>query len=311
MRLQHRLSRMGLAVVAAGSLSVGAGAPASAAADQETFASPEAAVAALDAAWQNGRTSALRLIFGAAGDKLVRSGDRVAEKQARERFAASFAQAHHIELDDGRAVLVIGDDQWPYPIPLVRRGSAWVFDIAAGQDQIIDRRIGRNELAAIQTCRAYVQAQRDFAARNSRSHEFATKVESSPGAQDGLYWPATAGTEESPLGPLVASAEARGYGVPNGEGAAPFQGYYYRILTAQGPHASGGAKSYLVGGHMTGGFALVAFPAKYGRSGVMTFIVNQSGIVFERNLGPDTDAIARRMTGFDPSGRWKIADVRS
>ena len=261
--------------------------------------------------WRSGSTADLLQIFGQAGEKLVVSGDPVAEKRARERLAASYSIRHRLELDGGgRTVLVIGAEDWPYPIPLVRRGSGWAFDVRAGEEQILDRRIGRDELDAIQTCRSYVEAQRDFAARTASGGRrvYAMKVESTPGRHDGLYWPAASADTQSPLGPRVAAAEAKGYGVASREGLAPFQGYYYRILTAQGPHAPGGEKSYIADGQMTGGFALVAYPAKWGDSGVMTFIVNQAGIVFEKNLGPDTARLARRIEAFDPDRSWRIAN---
>ena len=260
---------------------------------------------------RGGRTADLLRIFGTAGENLVVSGDRVAEKLARDRFAASYAQKHVIEVDGGgRAVLVIGADDWPYPVPLVERGGQWRFDAKAGAEQVLDRRVGRNELDAIQTCRAYVEAQRDFGARSQAGghREYAQKVDSMPGAHDGLYWPATAPEPESPLGPRVAAAEVKGYGAASRQGLAPFEGYYFRILTAQGAHASGGAKSYLAAGHLTGGFALIAYPAKYGDSGVMTFIVNQAGIVFQKNLGADTLSRAKAITAFDPDRTWRIAD---
>ncbi len=275
----------------------------------KAFATPTAATAALAAAWTSGHKAELLAIFGPAGDRLVDSGDPVAERDAREGFAKAYAKAHRIVMDRGRAVLVIGDDDWPYPIPLVQRPSGWVFDVATGEQQIIDRRIGSNEMNTMATCRAYVIAQRAYAARRPAGMaEFARRVESTPGRRDGLYWPAATPADESPLGPRVAQAEAEGYGAASREGLAPLRGYYFRVLTAQGPHASGGAKSYIVDGHMVRGFALVAFPARYGDSGVMTFIVDEAGVIFEKNLGPDGDRTARAMTKFDPDLSWRIAD---
>jgi hypothetical protein len=278
--------------------------------EQRAFLSPDQAAETLAAAWQSGSKDELLAIFGPAGERLVSSGDPVAEKQARDRLAASYAESHHIEAEGEKATIVLGKDEWPYPIPLIKQGANWRFDAKAGAEQIIDRRIGRNEMNAIQVCRAYVEAQRDYAAKDRMGpglREFAQKVDSSEGKFDGLYWQQAAGKEESPLGPLVAAAEAKGYGVASAEGTEPFQGYLYKILTRQGAKAPGGAKDYVVNGHMTGGFALVAFPAKYGSSGVMTFVVNQDGIVFEKNLGPDTANIARDMTEFDPDATWKPA----
>jgi hypothetical protein len=296
-----------------------AGSPAAraAAAGQRSFASPEQAADALSAAWHTGDSSALLDIFGPAGEKLVRSGDPVAEKNARERLAASYDMGHRIETEgDGKAVLVLGGDEWPFPIPVVRQGSTWRFDVNAGEEQILDRRIGHNEMHAIAVCLTYVEAQRDYAAKDPMRtglNEYARKVASDDGKRDGLFWPPATegeanGDGESPLGPLVAIAEAKGTKAVGVDGEAPFQGYYYRILTAQGENAPGGARDYIVDGHMTGGFALVAFPASYGNSGVMTFVVNQGGIVFEKNLGPETASIARRMTEYNPDKTWRIVE---
>jgi hypothetical protein len=282
---------------------------------QKTFASPEQAADALAAAWHSGRAADLREIFGSAGEKLISSNDPAAEQRAREELAAAYDEAHRIETDGAnKATLIIGKDEWPYPIPMVKqeeawRDATWRFDANAGLQQILDRRIGHDELNAIEVCRAYVEAQRKYAAEDPAGgglHEYARKVASTNGKHDGLYWRAAADSEESPLGSLVAAAESRGYGAASAEGRAPFQGYYYRILLRQGMNAPGGAKNYVVDGHMTGGFALVAFPAQYGNSGVMTFLVNQDGIVFERNLGPDTADIASHMTGYDPDASWNI-----
>jgi hypothetical protein len=279
----------------------------------ETFASPEQATQALAAAWRGGRAGDLLKIFGPAGQVLVRSGDPIAEANARRRFAAFYDQRHRIDRGGGgEAILVIGNEDWPYPIPIVPQGSGWRFDVKAGAEQILNRRIGRNELNAIAVARAYVEAQRDYAAKDplhSGVHEYAQQLASTHGRWNGLYWPASAGAGESPLGPLVATAEAKGYPAPPPTAGArtPLEGYYFRILAAQGPQAPGGARSYLVGGHMTGGFALIAFPSRWGDSGVMTFVVNQTGIVFEKNLGPDTTGAARRITAYNPDRSWKIA----
>ncbi len=281
-----------------------------AAAAQTTFSSPEQAAEALAAAWRSGGRRELLAIFGPAADKLVSSWDAVAEKTARERLAASYDEAHRLEAEGAqKTVIVLGHDEWPYPIPLVKQGASWRFDVKAGAEQIIDRRIGRNELSAIEVCRAYVDAQREYAAEDRLGdglHQYAQRVASSQGKRDGLYWPASEGGEESPLGPLVVAAEAQGYRVASVAGRAPFHGYFYRILTRQGPSAPGGAKDYLVKGRLTGGFALVTFPATYGDSGVMTFIVNQDGVVFEKNLGPNTGEIARRISEYDPDMTWNI-----
>lgn len=277
---------------------------------QEHFATPELAVEALISANRADSEPRLLEILGVDGTPLIHSGDPVADRGGRARFVAAFDEAHRIDLEgQDRAEVIVGKEQWPLPIPLVREPDGWRFDTRAGKEEILNRRIGRNELAVIQVCREYVKAQREYAAlKISGQSEFAREFKSAPGRHDGLYWPAKSGDPQSPLGPLVAEARASGYGVHSDAEprttAHPFQGYYFRILTAQGAHAPGGAKSYLVGGHMTRGFALIAYPATYGDSGIMTFIVNQHGIVFEKNLGPETALVARKITEYDPDPSW-------
>jgi len=277
---------------------------------QMTFASPEAAVDALVAATEGDKTADLLKILGPSGRKLIYSGDPIADKQGREKFVAAYAQKHAIETPSAvKAVLVVSADDWPFPIPLVKRGDLWRFDTKAGAEEILDRRIGRNELNAIEVCGAIVDAEHDYASRDRTGSgylEYAQKFMSSSGKHDGLYWPPSAAGEESPIGPLVARARAEGYGPEGAHGKrSPYHGYYYRILKKQGKNARGGAYNYVVKGHMIGGFALVAFPAKYGDSGVMTFIVNQDGVVYEKALGPRSEAVARAMTTFDPDPSWK------
>jgi hypothetical protein len=278
----------------------------------ETFASPQQAVQTLSAAWRTDGVTALLKIYGPAGRNLVTSGDPVAERMTRQRFAAAYDQQHRIELQGAdEAVLIIGKDEWPYPIPIVREGSAWRFDLKAGIQQVLDRRIGENELHAIAVSRAYVEAQREFAADRRLAGlplEYAQQLGSSSHKHDGLYWPVVAGQKQSPLGPLVATAEASGYGLPPASAGDPraFGGYYFSILNGQGAHAPGGARSYVANGHMTGGFALLAFPARWGDSGVMTFLVNQNGIVFQKDLGPNTMRLARQITLYDPDRTWRI-----
>lgn len=278
---------------------------------EETFASPEQAAETLSAAWHADQVQALLKIYGPGGRDLVTSGDPVAEHMTRARFAAAYDQNHRIERQGpDEAILVIGKDDWPYPIPIVRKGSVWRFDLKAGIDQVLDRRIGANELHAIAVSRAYVDAQREFAAGRrlvGQPEEYAQQLASSDHKHDGLYWPAGAGEKQSPLGPLVATAEANGYSPPPASaGSHPFEGYYFRILSGQGEHAPGGAHSYVENGRMTRGFALVAFPARWGDSGVMTFLVNQNGIVFQKNLGPRTTRMAGRITLYDPDRSWRI-----
>lgn len=276
---------------------------------QSRFSSPQQAVDALVSATRRDQTAELTRILGPASASLISSGDPVADRDARQRFVAAYEQQHRIELrGSDEAELVVGPESWPMPIPLVHTASGWQFDTAAGRQEILDRRIGRNELAIIQVCRAYVQAQREYAALAARSGagtEYAQHFMSRGSAHDGLYWPTQRGEPQSPLGPLVAQARAAGYTPGTAHGKPhPYYGYYFRILTAQGPHAPGGARSYLVNGRMTGGFALLAYPAQYGDSGVMTFIVSQDGIVFQKNLGPETSTAATRIAGYDPDSSW-------
>jgi len=203
---------------------------------------------------------------------------------------------------DALAVLHVGADDWPLPIPIVREADGWRFDTAAGKEELLNRRIGRNELTAIAVCRAYVNAQKEFA---RRFHAYAQSLRSTPGKRDGLYWEA-ADHDVSPLGPFVASAAAEGYRVREaGEAPAPYHGYFFRILTAQGPHAPGGAREYVKEGQMTGGFALVAWPADHGSSGVMTFLVDEQGVVFQKDLGEGTTEAAKAMTAYDPDASWE------
>jgi hypothetical protein len=284
--------------------------PALAERPQRSFASPQAAAEALFAADQANDKNALLAIFGSGGGKLVRSGDPVADRKGRARFAAAYGEKHAIALEgDNKAVLVIGNEDWPFPIPLVKTDAGWRFDTKAGRQEILDRRIGRNELDTIEVCRAFVAAEREYYAADPLGegrHEYARHFISRPDKHDGLYWEAAAGEKPSPMGPFIANARAEGYGARKVKGKhAPYHGYFYKILTGQGPHAPGGAKDYIVDGHMTGGFALIAFPAKYGASGIMTFIVGPDGMVHQRNLGPDGAAVARAMTEYDPDEGWQ------
>jgi hypothetical protein len=278
---------------------------------QTRFPTPETAVEALITANRDNDKSALLAIFGPAGAKLINSGDPVEDRRGRVRFVTAYEAAHRIELEgQDKAVLVVGREDWPLPIPLVREPAGWRFDTQSGKEEILNRRIGRNELKVIEICRGYVVAQREYAAlKVGGLSEFARQFTSAPGQRDGLYWPAKPGDAESPLGPLVADARASGYAERKPAAVRPpprpFYGYFFHILTAQGPSAPGGAKSYVVDNHMTQGFALIAYPAIFGDSGVMTFIVNQSGIVFEKNLGPDTARIVRGITQYDPDPSWR------
>jgi hypothetical protein len=248
-------------------------------------------------------------MFGHGAEPLISSGDKVADRAVRERFVAMYDEGHRLVKEgDTQAVLQIGKDEWPFPIPLVSEGGAWRFDVAAGQQEILNRRIGANELSAIQVCLAYVDAQRDYWQLNpdkSPLLHYARKVRSTEGKRDGLYWKTGPGEPESPLGPLAAQAQREGYSAKASGKRVPYHGYYYRILTAQGPDAPGGAYDYLVRGKMIGGFALIAYPAQWAVSGVMTFIVNHEGVVYQKNLGRDTAAIAATIKTYNPDSTWQ------
>jgi len=276
---------------------------------QSTFDTPDQAAQALVDALSAGDTQQAEAILGPEGEKLLHSGDAVADQNGRERFLGSYAKQHRLEYEnDDKAVLHVGDEDWPLPIPIVRKQGVWLFDSAAGADEILNRRIGRDELAAIQVCLAVVDAQREYAATDhdgSGVRAFARRLVSTSGAHDGLYWPTGETEEPSPLGPLVARAVEQGYPTPGASGEpVPYHGYFYKMLTAQGQHAKGGAYDYLIDGRMLGGFALVAYPARYGVSGIMTFIVNHDGIVYQKDLGENSSQIARSMTQFDPDESW-------
>jgi Protein of unknown function (DUF2950) len=297
------------ALIAAAAAFAAASGPVSAdAGTQKDFATPDAAAKALVDALRANDQPALLAILGPDGEKLIHSGDEVADLRGREHLVTAYDENHRVRVDHDTAALVVGSQNWSLPIPIVKKGTRWQFDTVASAQKIIDRRVGRNELSVIEVCRAYVQAQREYAAENPLGNpvkEYAQKFESGPDAHDGLYWEAEPSQPESPLGPLFAQARAHGYsGSEPGSAPTPYHGYYYRILTRQGPHAPGGAKDYVVSGHMTAGFALLAFPARWGDSGIMTFIVNQDGIVFQKNLGADTAQLAQQITEYDPDSSW-------
>jgi hypothetical protein len=275
---------------------------------QSDYATPDAAAAALVSALRTNDQQALLAILGPDGEKLIHSGDGVADRRGRERLVAAYDKGHRLRVDNDTATLIVGPENWSMPIPIAKQGTRWHFDTVASAQKIIDRRVGRNELNVIEVCRAYVEAQREYASENSLGsglHEYAQKFESSAAQHDGLYWEAESGQPQSPLGPLVARARAHGYtGEDQAFEPSPYHGYFYRILTRQGAHAPGGAKDYVVSGHMTAGFALLAFPARWGDSGIMTFVVNQDGIVFQKNLGPETEQLASQITEYDPDSSW-------
>lgn len=271
---------------------------------QKSFSSPDDAVKALVAAVKEGNEKELLLILGPGSKELIDSGDEVADRADREKFLAAYGRMNSLERKSATStVLRVGPDAWPMPIPIVKKGGKWAFDIGKGKKEILKRRIGGNELHVIDVLNAYVDAQLEYAGKDCRGGgkvEFAQRLISSEGNRDGLYWEAKEGEPPSPLGPLMARAATEGYG-----NLSPFHGYYFKILKGQGKHAAGGAYQYVVKDRMILGFALVAYPAEYGNSGVMTFMVNQAGTVYEKNLGRNTRRLAEAMELFDPDKSWK------
>lgn len=272
------------------------------------FSSPQQAVESLGAALTQADQQALLEVFGTDAKRILSSGDEVADRAELQRFREAFEEQHEL-ISDGkdRLLLTIGQQQWPFAIPLVKTKAGWHFDTEAGEQELLNRRVGRNELAAMQTCLALVDAQREYYRSNPDGTPlltYARRLVSTPGKRDGLYWETRPGEKESPVGPLLAGAQAEGYKL-NQVRDQPYHGYRFRLLTAQGPNAAGGAYEYLVNGELFGGFALVAWPADYGASGVMTFIVNHDGQLYEKNLGPKTDALARSMTQYNPDSTWR------
>ena len=287
------------------------GVNAGAALKQKGFATPEAAVRAFAAAMESNDENELLSIFGMAGKELISSGDPVRDKQRRETFIADYNRKNKLAQEGSRMILNVGEKDWPFPIPLVKQGDQWFFDTKAGKEEILNRRIGENELSTVQTLLAIVDAQREYAMHdrnNDGIREYAEKFGSDPGKKNGLYWTTQPGEAPSPLGELVAEARAEGYRRSGTQqGPIPFHGYYFRILKKQGKHAAGGAFDYVVKNKMIGGFAVVAYPAAYGSSGVMTFMVSHEGVVYEKDLGKDTAKTAKAMTAFDPDTTWKKA----
>ena len=277
--------------------------------NQLTFASPEEAVRAMVKALNSNDLKALEAIFGPGRRDLITSGDPLVDQSGRERFLKLYGEKNRLEQTADKVVLSIGNDDWPFPIPLVKKDDLWRFDTEEGSEEILARRIGRNELDAIQVCLAYVDAQREYALKDRDADgllQYAQKFRSDKGMKNGLYWEVKEGEKQSPLGPLFAAAQEKGYSGKSGGGQpVPYYGYYYRILKGQGKNAPGGAYDYMVKGEMIGGFALVAYPAKYASSGIMTFIVNHDGTVYQKDLGPNTEKAAQAMELFDPDSTWK------
>ncbi len=285
----------------------------SAANAQQSFDTPQAAAEALVNAARADNARGVMNVLGYRGADIILSGDAVADAITREKFVGAYDTKHDVSMvDDGNATMVVGASDFPFPIPIVRKGDKWAFDTAAGRREILYRRIGRNELDAIQTSLAIVDAENDYAdlsRAGSGVSTYAQRILSQPGKKDGLYWPASPGDVASPLGELVAGATAEGYRA--GARPVPYHGYYFRILRRQGPDAPGGALDYVVDGKMIGGFALAAYPAEYRNSGVMTFIVNHAGDVFQKDLGPRTARIATSMTAYNPDKTWTKVDAAS
>jgi hypothetical protein len=274
---------------------------------QKTFSSPQDASNALFTAMQNNDEKALLDIFGPDGKQIVSSGDETEDAENRANFVRRYQQMNRLVKEpDGTTVLYIGAENWPTTIPLVNQDHSWYFDTEAGKNEILYRRVGRNELSAIRVCQELVAAQKEY--YSAQHNEYAKEIFSDEGQHNGLYWKAAEGESQSPVGPLVASAFANDTAKSQVGAPAPYRGYYYRMLTRQGKNGPGGAKSYIVNGKMAEGFAFVAYPAEYRSSGVMTFIVNEDGIVYEKDLGKKTDVLAKAMKEYNPNSSWQKAE---
>jgi hypothetical protein len=276
---------------------------------QKTFSSPLEAAHALVEAAKSGDPAQLEPLLGPQAPELIASGEAGAAKELLAGFVKAYGEKHSLSVEaQGIEYLQVGSGDWPFPFPIVRDGKAWYFDVDRGNEEILDRRVGRNELGAIAVCEGYVQSQIDYAAKGHDGNStgiYAQQFLSDPGKQNGLYWAVEKGQPESPMGPLVASAAIEKSLRQSVAAPAPYYGYLYKILTEQGPDASGGAKSYLVDGKLTGGFALIAYPARYHYGGVMTFIVNQDGVVYQQDLGDQTGDLASKTTAFNPDSSWE------
>ncbi len=279
--------------------------------EQKTFSSPKEAVKAMVEAMQAGQSDQLAKVFGTAGRELFFSGDEAIDRETREEFLRAYNEKNRLEaVGKNKAILHVGKEDWSWPIPIVRPGKGWFFDTKEGRKEILARRIGENELSTIQVCLAYVDAQREYAqGHQSGLKEYAQKFASDPGKMNGLCWEEKNEGRQSPLGPFLVEACSESYpGANRAAALRPYHGYLYRILRKQGKEAPGGEYDYVVDGKMIGGFALVAYPAQYGSSGVMTFIVNQDGVVYQKDLGKNTEKLAGAMDTFDPDKTWKRVD---
>ncbi|MEJ0015850.1 MAG: DUF2950 domain-containing protein [Acetobacteraceae bacterium] len=275
---------------------------------RQQFASADTAIDTLVAAVRAHDTARLRALFGAAGLRDVSAGDPAANAEQRRKFIAAYDAKHTLDVKGDVAILSIGTDDWPFPIPVKHDAQGWSFDVAAGRQEILDRRVGANELYTQQVVLAYVDAQNEYYQHlhdGNKVNAYAQRLLSSPGRQDGLYWPTSEDQPPSPLGPLIAEARAQGYRPGENTEPQPYHGYFFHILKGQGAHAPGGAYDYLANRLMIGGFGLVAWPARWGNTGVMTFIVNQDGEIYQKDLGPATATVARAMTRFDPDATWQ------
>jgi hypothetical protein len=284
----------------------------------QAFATPEDATREFVAALRPYDAARVREVLGKKGPEVLTSGDEIGDRNDLEKFLAAYDTRHQLVTEeDGSMTLEVGDRDWPMPIPLVEAGGSWRFDTQRGEEEILARRIGRNELATIQVCLAIVDAQREYAMTDpdgDGAGDYAPQLISDPGRRNGLFWEAAEGQPPSPLGELVADARAEGYAASRGSGpqsatSRPYHGYRYRILDGQGPSAAGGARSYMTGGRMTGGFAVIAYPAAYDDSGITTFMVDQHGVVYQCDLGRDTARVADKMTTFDPGRGWTVVDL--
>jgi hypothetical protein len=277
---------------------------------QKAFGSPEEAMKALVETVKTGDAKGIMAILGPEGEDIISSGDQVADKNAQEQFVKAYQEkVDFVREKEDRVSIIIGNDNWPFAIPIVKKGEGWVFDTKAGREEVLNRRIGRNELNAIQVCLGYVDAQREYASTDREQDgiiQYAQKVMSDPYRRNGLYWEVGEGEAPSPIGPFVAQAAEKGY-TKKDDKPTPYNGYYYKILKGQGKSAPGGAYSYVINGHMVAGFALVSWPAEYGVSGVMTFIVNQNGTVYQKDLGSKTEGTVKGMTLYNPDRTWKRA----
>jgi hypothetical protein len=275
--------------------------------DRTRFDTPDEAAKALLNGFKTNNADELKAIFGPDVEKDLSSGDPVSDRHDREAMALAMGESWRWNaLGSDRMELVIGGEEWPLPVPLTKVRGGWQFDTDAGADELLSRRIGRNELRVIDACHDCVRAQKEYASQprdGKRAGLYAQKFRSSPGRQDGLYWRAGAGRTPSPLGDLIAQAVVEGYD-ENKSSSQPLWGYHFRVLTAQGAAAKGGARSYIVNGELSGGFGLIAYPADYGQGGIMTFIVNQDGVVYQKDLGEDTLKAAAGMEAYDPDGTW-------